>query len=103
MSTSIQTLSVKPSFTLVGIMSGELREVVIYEFILFYFVCISEAKNRWKTFLPWWEIDEIAYYPRVWYVGENASKKVILNQTNPNNYGFDNLRKHDGAILKIVS
>ena len=62
-----------------------------------------EAKAMFLSLLPWWEYYEIDNYPKIWYIGENTVKKLILNRTDPNNYGFDSLRKNDGGIFKIVS
>lgn len=49
----------------------------------------DEAMQRYSYFLTPFEMDEIKSFPEVYYVGQ-ANRKIIPNDEDPYNYGFDN-------------
>lgn len=49
----------------------------------------DDAIMRYSFFLTPFEMDEIKSFPEVYYVGQ-ANRKIIPNDDDPYNYGFDN-------------
>ena len=49
----------------------------------------NEALSRYSLFLTPFEMDEIQSFPEIYYVGQ-ANRKIIPNDDDPFNYGFDN-------------
>ena len=49
----------------------------------------NDALSRYSLFLTPFEMDEIQSFPEIYYVGQ-ANRKIIPNDDDPFNYGFDN-------------
>lgn len=54
-----------------------------------YFFFFIESVGCFSSRLTSWELQEISKYPQVWYIGQDAIRKINGDKTNPLNCGFD--------------
>lgn len=59
--------------------------------ILYFFL---EILLQFSKYLSWWEIEEIKFYDKIWFLGLGAPK-TLVSKSPLDNFSFDKIGEED--------